>query len=104
LTIQTGGRFYYVRNDLDRKIAQGAEQGRSYYTLAYTPAAGTGEVSQAYRHLRIVVNRPTPAVQAKHGYYAGDGADAGRRSRLRRSYRWIWRRLRVVGWLTRVWC
>lgn len=77
LTIQTGGRFYYARNDLDREIAQGAEQGRSYYTLAYTPAAGTGEVSQAYRHLRIVVNRPTLAVQAKHGYYAGNGAGAG---------------------------
>lgn len=77
LTIQTGGRFYYARNDLDREIAQGAEQGRSYYTLAYRPGASTGEVAQAYRHLRIVLNRPALAVQAKHGYYAGAGGGHG---------------------------
>ena len=69
LTLQTGGRYYYNRNDLDREIGQSVEQGRVFYTLSFTPTSV--EADGVYRHLRVSVRQPAALVQTKHGYYGG---------------------------------
>jgi VWFA-related protein len=71
---QTGGRLYFARNDLDREIAQSVEQGRIFYTLAYSPSnAERASAPDAYRHIRVAVDRDALTVQTKHGYYPGAG-------------------------------
>jgi VWFA-related protein len=71
---QTGGRVSFARNDLDREIAQSVEQGRLFYTLAYSPSdAEKASAADAYRHVRVAVDRDALTVQTKHGYYPGAG-------------------------------
>jgi VWFA-related protein len=75
VVVQTGGRLYFARNDLDREIAQSVDQGRIFYTLAYTPQAVDGVTGAAdlYRHIRVAVDRDAITVQTKHGYYPDAG-------------------------------
>lgn len=77
VVVQTGGRLYFARNDLDREVAQSVNQGDVFYTLAYTPSADvTAGSADLYRHIRVAVDRENVTVQTKHGYYPDAGLPA----------------------------
>jgi VWFA-related protein len=75
VVVQTGGRLYFARNDLDREIAQSVDQGGIFYTLAYTPRSldVIAGATDSYRHIRVAVDRDALTVQTKHGYYPDAG-------------------------------
>jgi VWFA-related protein len=74
VVVQTGGKLYFARNDLDREIAQTVDQGRIFYTLAYSPSdVIEAAAPMAYRHVRVAVDRAALTVQTKHGYYPDAG-------------------------------
>ncbi|HSY03405.1 MAG TPA: VWA domain-containing protein [Acidobacteriaceae bacterium] len=64
----TGGKAYFNTNGLKDVIAEVVRNGSNYYTLAY--ATSNTQWNGAYRHIRIVVNRPGVHVQHRQGYYA----------------------------------
>jgi hypothetical protein len=74
VVVQTGGKLYFARNDLDREIAEGVDQERIFYTLAYSPSdLMEAPAPMAYRHVRVAVDRAALTIQTKHGYYPGAG-------------------------------
>jgi VWFA-related protein len=65
--IQTGGKYFAGRNDLNNEIADGIERGMSFYSLSYVPT--TPVEDGAYRKIEIRLSDPNLVVQAKQGYY-----------------------------------
>jgi VWFA-related protein len=65
---QTGGRYYYNRNDVDVELGQAAALGSSYYTIAYTPGTLSTDAAQ-YRHIRVTVNKSGLKTSTRQGYY-----------------------------------
>jgi VWFA-related protein len=70
LADETGGRAFLNRNDLDRAVAQAAEDGALYYSLAYRPANRNWD--GRYRNIRVKVKRQGVRLRYRRGYFAVD--------------------------------
>ena len=66
---QTGGQYFYGRNDIDREIATSASHANSFYTLTYSPSAPIED--NTYRKIVVRMSNPNLVVQTKQGYYPG---------------------------------
>ena len=64
---QTGGKYFYGRNDLNKEVAESVERGTSFYSLSYVPS--TPIEDNVYRQIDIHLRDPNLVVQAKKGYY-----------------------------------
>jgi VWFA-related protein len=64
---QTGGKYFYGRNDLNNEIEDSIARNTSFYTLTYIP---TDPVQDGkYRKIDIRMKDPKLIVQSKQGYY-----------------------------------
>jgi VWFA-related protein len=64
---QTGGKYFYGRNDLNNEIEEGIVRNTSFYTLSYVP--GDPVQDGKYRKIDIRMKDPNLIVEAKQGYY-----------------------------------
>jgi VWFA-related protein len=64
---QTGGRYFYGRNDLNNEIEESIARSTNFYTLTYVPSDPV--VDGKYRKIDIRLKDPNLIVQAKQGYY-----------------------------------
>jgi VWFA-related protein len=64
---QTGGKYFYGRNDLNNEIEDSITRNTNFYTLSYTP--GDPIQDGLYRKIDIRMKDPNLIVQAKQGYY-----------------------------------
>ncbi len=64
---QTGGKYFYGRNDLNNEIEEGIARNTIFYTMSYVP----GNLIQdgKYRKIDIHMKNPNLIVQSKQGYY-----------------------------------
>jgi hypothetical protein len=70
---QTGGRAFFNRNDLDRAVQAAAEDGSSYYALAFRPEK---YVADGRMHeLKLKCKRAGVQLRYRHGYFALDPYD-----------------------------
>jgi VWFA-related protein len=65
--VQTGGKYFAGRNDLNNEIAEGIERGMSFYSLSYVPT--TPVEDSTYRKIIVRLSNPNLVVQTKQGYY-----------------------------------
>lgn len=73
LAPSTGGLAFTGRNDLNNLIGKGIDEGRNYYTLAYTPTAAVDPTK--FRNIRIVMKDPNLIAVTRDGYYPPTPAD-----------------------------
>ena len=74
---QTGGQYFYGRNDIDREIATSSSHANSFYTLTYSPSSAIQD--NTYRKIVVRMSNPNLVVQTKQGYYpGGDDQSAAR--------------------------
>lgn len=66
---QTGGQYFYARNDIDHEIATSASHANSFYTLTYSPSQLVEDGK--YRKIDIRMSRPGLTATTKQGYYPG---------------------------------
>jgi len=64
---QTGGKYFYGRNDLNNEIEESISQDTDFYTLSYVP--GDPIQDGKYRKIDIRLKNPNLIVQTKLGYY-----------------------------------
>jgi VWFA-related protein len=64
---QTGGKYFYGRNDLNNEIEDSILRNTNFYTLSYVPSDLIQDGK--YRKIDIRMKDPTLIVQAKQGYY-----------------------------------
>ena len=64
---QTGGKYFYGRNDLNNEIEDSIARNTNFYTLSYVPADPIEDGK--YRKIDIRMKDPHLIVQAKQGYY-----------------------------------
>ena len=64
---QTGGKYFYGRNDLNNEIEDSIVMGTNFYTLSYVPSDLIQDGK--YRKIDIRLKDPNLFVQAKQGYY-----------------------------------
>jgi VWFA-related protein len=64
---QTGGKYFYGRNDLNNEIEDSIARNTNFDTLSYVPADLIQDGK--YRKIDIRMKNPTLIVQAKQGYY-----------------------------------
>lgn len=64
---QTGGKYFYGRNDLNNEIEASIVRNTSFYTLSYMPSDPIQDGK--YRRIDIRMNEPNLIVQTKQGYY-----------------------------------
>jgi len=67
-TSQTGGKYFYGRNDIHNEIENAVLRGTSFYTLTYVPTDSEGPAR--YRKIDIRLANPALRVQSKQGYYS----------------------------------
>ncbi|HEY6306534.1 MAG TPA: VWA domain-containing protein [Candidatus Angelobacter sp.] len=67
---ETGGKAFYNRNDLDKAIREGMEDGLTYYTLGYYPEDKTW--NGRFRKIVLTVNHPDVKLRYRSGYFALD--------------------------------
>lgn len=67
---QTGGRYFYGRNDMNNEIEEGIDQGTHAYTLTYVPSDPRQD--SEYRKIDIHLKPAGLFLQAKHGYYSAN--------------------------------
>ncbi len=65
---ETGGKAFYNRNDLDKAIREGMEDGLTYYTLGYYPEDKNW--NGKFRKIVLTVNRPDVRLRYRSGYFA----------------------------------
>ncbi|SNS43485.1 VWFA-related domain-containing protein [Granulicella rosea] len=66
--VQTGGHYFYGRNDLDQQIAGSLERGSEFYTLTYRPQQAPD--ADAYRAIRIQMRDPSLKAVTRQGFYS----------------------------------
>jgi VWFA-related protein len=66
---ETGGQYFYNRNDLDHAIANSVADGATYYTLSYAPAGSLGD-GQPYHAIKVVMRDPNLHAATRRGYYS----------------------------------
>jgi VWFA-related protein len=64
---QTGGKYFYGRNDLNNEIEESIARNTSFYTLSYVPSDPIQDGQ--YRKIDIRMKNPNLMVQSKQGYY-----------------------------------
>jgi VWFA-related protein len=64
---QTGGKYFYGRNDLNNEIGDSIARNTNFYTLSYVPSDPIQ--NGKYRKINIRMKNPNLFVQAKQGYY-----------------------------------
>jgi VWFA-related protein len=64
----TGGQAYVNTNGLKEAVASAVENGESYYTLAYTPAAK--KLDGAYHKVQVRLDGASYRLAYRRGYYA----------------------------------
>jgi VWFA-related protein len=64
---QTGGKYFYGRNDLNNEIEDTIARNTNFYTLSYMPRDSIQDGK--YRKIDIHMKNPNLIVQAKQGYY-----------------------------------
>ena len=69
---QTGGHVYVGTNGLKEAVAKAVENGASYYTIAYAPAAKPPDGK--FHAIKLRVDNADYKLAYRHGYYA-DSAD-----------------------------
>jgi VWFA-related protein len=67
---ETGGKFFYNRNDVDLEIKESERMGAQYYTLTYQPQ--NFDPDGKFRRVRVTLRNPNLRVATKAGYYAPD--------------------------------
>ncbi len=75
LAAPTGGHAYGNRNDLDHEIARAVDEGRTYYTLSYSPTDSSTDAHQ-FRKIRVDLTRPGLRLQTRDGYFEEPSAGA----------------------------
>jgi VWFA-related protein len=64
---QTGGKYFFGRNDLNNEIEDSISRNTNFYTLTYVP---TDPIQDGkYRKIDIRMKDPKLIVQSKQGYY-----------------------------------
>ena len=66
---QTGGKYFYGRNDLNDEIEESISRNTNFYTLSYVPNDPIQDGK--YRKIDIRMKDPNLIIQAKQGYYPG---------------------------------
>jgi VWFA-related protein len=64
---QTGGRYFFGRNDISEEIRESLDRGESFYTLSYVPNIPISDGE--YRKVDVRVESPQLIVQSREGYY-----------------------------------
>jgi len=64
---QTGGKYFYGRNDLNNEIEDSIARNTNFYTLTYVPSDPVQDGK--YRKIDVRMKDPNLIVQAKQGYY-----------------------------------
>jgi len=64
---QTGGKYFYGRNDLNNEIEDSIARNTSFYTISYIPSDPIQDGK--YRRIDIRMKDPKLIVQSKQGYY-----------------------------------
>jgi VWFA-related protein len=64
---QTGGKYFYGRNDLNNEIEDSIARNASFYTLSYVPNDPIQDAK--YRKIDIHMKDSNLRVQSKQGYY-----------------------------------
>jgi VWFA-related protein len=64
---QTGGKYFYGRNDLNNEIEDSIARNTNFYTLSYVPSDPIQDGK--YRKIDIRTKNPNLIIQAKQGYY-----------------------------------
>jgi VWFA-related protein len=67
---QTGGRYFYGLNDLDRYIGNSLDVGNHFYTLSYRPPPDAPDTKDGtYHTIKISMNRPGLTATTRQGFY-----------------------------------
>jgi hypothetical protein len=66
----TGGKAFYGRNDIDKAIREGLEDGETYYTLGYYPE--NKDWNGKFRKVVVTVNHQGAKLRYRLGYFAVD--------------------------------
>lgn len=69
LASDTGGKAFFDSNDFGEVFSQVQKDTSAYYVLGFT-STNTARDGR-FRHLRVVLNRPTVKLDYRSGYYAG---------------------------------
>jgi VWFA-related protein len=64
---QTGGKYFYGRNDLNNEIEESISRNTNFYTLSYVPSDPIQDGK--FRKIDIHLKNPSLIVQSKQGYY-----------------------------------
>ena len=64
--VQTGGRYFFGLNSLDRYMAQSVGEGGAFYTLTYVPPQAS---SDSYETIRVTMARAGLTARTRTGYY-----------------------------------
>ena len=64
---QTGGKYFYGRNDLNNEIEDSIARNTNFYTLSYVPSDPVEDGK--YRKIDVRMKDPDLIVQTKQGYY-----------------------------------
>lgn len=68
----TGGKAFYNSGDLKEAVESAIRFGSDYYTISFTPPAGTWDGK--YHRIRVKLNVPGLHLSYRRGYYADDPA------------------------------
>jgi VWFA-related protein len=68
LAVETGGRAFYGRNDVNNLVATSIVQSNLFYTLSYYPS-NTNE-DGTFRKIRVAIEKPGLTARTRDGYYA----------------------------------
>jgi VWFA-related protein len=73
VAVDTGGRYFHDRNDLDRAINDSLQESGSYYLLGYYPTEKKWD--SKYRQIKVKVDHDGLEVRHRRGYFAIDPLD-----------------------------
>ena len=75
IAYQTGGQAYINTNGLKEAVTSAVENGESYYTLAYTPAAK--KLDGQFHKIEVKLDAPGSQLSFRRGYYADAPGKSG---------------------------
>lgn len=73
IALDTGGRYFGNRNDLDNAIQSAMHESSSFYMLGYSPS--NKKWDRKFREIKVQVNRPGVQVRYRRGYFAVNPTD-----------------------------
>ena len=72
---ETGGKAFFNSNDLKAAVESAIEDGSSYYTIGYMPAAL--KLDGSFRRIKVTVDHGGDKLAYRDGYYAEPGYGPG---------------------------